>query len=172
LVVSSLVINPRVTLPLEWSQGAARAEFQRREAESAGQAIGLSTQIFNAGTGREINTVFATFSRERPDALFFSPDPFFIVRRVQIATLAARHAIPTSFSTRDPVEVGGLMSYGSKALDGYREAGVYTGRILQGTKPTDLPVVQTSKFEFVINAQTALMLGLTIPDFCFPSPTS
>jgi putative ABC transport system substrate-binding protein len=140
------------------------AEFQRGEAESAGRAMGLSTQIFNVGTSREINTVFATFARERPDALFFSPDPLYIVQRVQIATLAARHAIPTSFSTRDPIEVGGLMSYGSKAVDGYREAGVYTGRILKGTKPADLPVVQISKFELVINAQTALMLGLTIPD--------
>jgi putative ABC transport system substrate-binding protein len=142
----------------------ARAEFQRSETESAGRTMGLRTQIFNAGTGREINAVFATLARERPDALFVSPDPFYIVRCVQIATLAARHAIPTSFSTRVPVEAGGLMSYGSKALDGYREAGVYAGRILQGTKPADLPVVQTSKFELVINAQTAFMLGLTIPD--------
>jgi len=126
--------------------------------------MGLTTQIVNAGTSREINTVFATFARERPDALFISPDPFYNDKRVQIATLAARHAIPTSFSTRVPVEAGGLMSYGSKALDGYREAGVYAGRILQGTKPADLPVVQISKFELVINAQTALMLGLTIPD--------
>ena len=142
----------------------ARAEFQRGEAESAGRAMGLTTQIVNAGTSRDINTVFATFARERPDALFISPDPFYNVRRVQIATLAARHAIPTSFSTRVPVEVGGLMSYGSKALDGYREAGVYTGRILKGTNPADLPVVQVSSFELVINAQTALMLGLTVPD--------
>jgi putative tryptophan/tyrosine transport system substrate-binding protein len=142
----------------------ARAEFQRREAESAGRAMGFNTEALNAGTAREINTVFATFARERPDALFFSPDPFYLVQRVQLATLAARYAIPTSFSTRDPVEAGGLMSYGSKNLDSYREAGVYTGRILRGTKPADLPVVQTSKFELVINAQTALMLGLTIPD--------
>jgi putative ABC transport system substrate-binding protein len=141
----------------------ARAEFQQSEAVSVGRAMGLSTQIFNAGTGREINTVFATLARERPDALFVSADPFYNVRCVQIATLAARHAIPTSFSTRVPVEAGGLMSYGS-TLDGYREAGVYAGRILQGTKPADLPVVQTSKFELVINAQTAFMLGLTIPD--------
>jgi len=125
--------------------------------------MGLTTQIVNAGTSRDINTVFATFARERPDALFISPDPFYNDRRVQIATLAARHAIPTSFSTRVPVEAGGLMSYGS-TLDGYREAGVYTGRILKGTNPADLPVVQVSSFELVINAQTALMLGLTIPD--------
>jgi len=141
----------------------ARAEFQRGEAESAGRAMGLTTQIVNAGTSRDINTVFATFARERPDALFISPHPFYNVQRVQIAMLAARHAIPTSFSTLVPVEAGGLMSYGS-TLDGYREAGVYTGRILKGTNPADLPVVQVSSFELVINAQTALMLGLTIPD--------
>jgi putative ABC transport system substrate-binding protein len=82
---------------------------------------------------------------------------------VQLATLAARHAIPTSFSVRDPVDVGGLMSYGTNILDGYRQAGVYTGRVLKGAKPADLPIVQSSKFELVINAQTALMLGLTVP---------
>jgi putative tryptophan/tyrosine transport system substrate-binding protein len=85
------------------------------------------------------------------------------VRRVQIATLAAHHAIPTSFSIREPVEAGGLMSYGTKILDAYRQTGLYTGRILKGAKPADLPVVQSSKFELVINAQTALMLGLAVP---------
>jgi putative tryptophan/tyrosine transport system substrate-binding protein len=123
----------------------------------------LHIQIFNAGTGREINTAFATLARERPDALFVSPDPFFVVRRVQLATLAARHGIPTSFSVRDLVDAGGLMSYGTNILDAYRQAGVYTGRVLKGAKPADLPVVQSVKFELVINAQTALMLGLTVP---------
>jgi ABC-type uncharacterized transport system substrate-binding protein len=141
----------------------ARAELQAREAESAGRAMGLRIQIFNAGTGHEINTAFATLARERPDALFVSPDPFYVIRRVQLATLAARHAIPTSFSTRDPVDAGGLMSYGTNVLDAYRQAGVYTGRVLKGAKPADLPIVQSSKFELVINAQTALMLGLTVP---------
>jgi putative ABC transport system substrate-binding protein len=141
----------------------ARAELQVREAESAGRAMGLQIQIFRAGSGPEINTVFASLARERPDALFVNPDPFFVARRVQLATLAARHAIPTSFSTRDPVDVGGLMSYGTNILDAYRQAGVYTGRVLKGAKPADLPIVQPSKFELVINAQTALMLGLTVP---------
>ena len=125
--------------------------------------MGLQIQIFNAGTSREINAAFATLARERPDALFVSPDPFFNARRVQLATLAARHAIPTSFSARDYVEAGGLMSYGTNINDAYRQAGVYSGRVLKGAKPADLPVVQSTKFELVINAQTALMLGLTVP---------
>jgi ABC-type uncharacterized transport system substrate-binding protein len=125
--------------------------------------MGLQIQIFNAGTGREINAAFATLARERSDALFVGPDPFFVARRVQLATLAARHAIPTSFSVREFAEAGGLMSYGTNIVDAYRHAGVYTGRVLKGAKPADLPVVQSSKFELVINAQTALMLGLTVP---------
>jgi putative tryptophan/tyrosine transport system substrate-binding protein len=142
----------------------ARAESQVKEAESAGRQMGLRIQIFNAGTGREINAAFATLARERPDALLVSPDPFFVVRRVQLATLAARHAIPTSFSNRDPVEAGGLMSYGPNIAGAYHQAGVYAGRILKGAKPADLPIVQSSKFELVINAETARMLGLTVPD--------
>ncbi len=141
----------------------ARAESQVREVESAGRAMGMRMQIFNTGTGREINAAFATLARERPDALFLSPDPYFTTRRVQIATLAVRHAIPTSFSVPEAVEAGGLMSYGTSIVDAFRQAGVYTGRVLKGAKPADLPVVQSSKFELVINAQTALMLGLTVP---------
>ena len=141
----------------------ARAASQVRDAEHAGHAMGLQIQIFNAGTGREINAAFATLARERSDALFVGPDPFFVARRVQLATLAARHAIPTSFSVREFAEAGGLMSYGTNIVDAYRHAGVYTGRVLKGAKPADLPVVQSSKFELVINAQTALMLGLTVP---------
>ena len=141
----------------------ARAETQVREAESAARAMGLKVQSLRAGSGREINAVFETFQRERPDALFVSPDPYFVVRRAQIVTLAARHAIPTSFSVREPVETGGLMSYGTDLSDVYRQAGVYIARILKGAKPADLPIVQTTKFELVINAQTALMLGLTVP---------
>jgi putative ABC transport system substrate-binding protein len=93
-----------------------------------------------------------------------TPDPFFTARRAQIATLAARHGIPTSFPARDYVEAGGLMSYGPNLNDAFRQAGVYTGRVLKGAKIADLPVVQSTKFELVINAQTALMLGLTVPD--------
>ena len=125
--------------------------------------MGLQVQIFNVGTSREINAAFTTLARERPDALLIGPDPFFTTRRVQLATLAARHAIPSSFSVRDYPEAGGLMSYGTNVLDAYRQSGVYAGRVLKGAKPADLPVVQSSKFELVINAQTALMLGLTVP---------
>jgi len=135
----------------------ARAELQVRETESAGRAMGLQIQIFSAGTGREINTVFASLATRRPVRQPGLPDV------CSLTTLAARHAIPTSFSTRDPVDVGGLMSYGTNILDAYRQAGVYTGRVLKGAKPADLPIVQPSKFELVINAQTALMLGLTVP---------
>jgi len=141
----------------------ARAASQVKEAEQAGRAMGLQIQVFNAGTGREINAAFETLARERPDALFVGPDPFFVARRVQLATLAARHAIPTSFSVREFAEAGGLMSYGTNIVDAYRHAGVYAGRVLKGAKPADLPVVQSAKFELVINAQTALMLGLTVP---------
>jgi putative ABC transport system substrate-binding protein len=141
----------------------ARAASQVSEVEFAGRGMGLQIQFFNTGTGREINAAFATIARERPDALFVGPDPYFVVRRMQLATLAARHAIPTSFSTRDPVETGGLMSYGTNIDDAYRQAGTYAGRILKGMKPADLPVVQSSKFELVINVHTAGMLGLTVP---------
>jgi ABC-type uncharacterized transport system substrate-binding protein len=141
----------------------ARAEAQAGEAQAAGRAMGLQVRIFNAGTPREISAAFATFADERPDALFVSPDPFFVVRRVQLATLAARHAIPSSFSVRELPEAGALMSYGTNIMDSYRQAGVYAGRILKGAKPADLPVVQSTKFELVINAETARMLGLTVP---------
>jgi putative ABC transport system substrate-binding protein len=141
----------------------ARAESQVNEVDSDGRQMSLRIQIFKTATSREINTAFATFARERPDALLVSPDPLYVVRRAQLVTLAARHAIPTSFSNRDPVEAGGLMSYGTNIADAYRQAGAYAGRILRGAKPADLPVMQSSKFELVINAQTALMLGLTVP---------
>jgi putative ABC transport system substrate-binding protein len=125
--------------------------------------MGLKIQVLNASTSREINAAFATLVRERPDALFVGGDPFFQVRRVQLATLAARHAVPATYPQRDFAEAGGLMSYGSNINDGYRQVGVYTGRILKGAKPAELPVVQASKFELVINAETARMLGLEVP---------
>jgi putative tryptophan/tyrosine transport system substrate-binding protein len=140
----------------------SRAELHAKEAEAAGRAMGLEVQVFNAGTSGEIDAAFAAFARERPDALFVSPDPFFTVRRVQLATLAARHAIPSSFPTREPVDAGGLISYGSNINDAYRQTGVYAGRILKGAQPRDLPVLQSTKFELVVNARTAQMLGLTI----------
>ena len=132
--------------------------------EAAARAMGLQIQVLNASTSREIDAAFATFVRERPDALFVGGDPFFNSRRVQLAILAARHASPRDiFGSRDIAEAGGLMSYGTNIADAYRQVGVYAGRILKGAKPADLPVVQSTKFELVINAQTARMLGLTVP---------
>ena len=103
------------------------------------------------------------FVREPPDALFVGLDPFLSSRRVQLVNLASRHALPAIFSNRDDAEAGGLMSYGANIADAYRQVGVYAGRILKGAKPADLPVVQSSKFELIINAETARMLGLTVP---------
>ena len=132
-------------------------------AESAAHAMGLQARIFNASHSREINDAFTTIARDGHEALLVGPDPYFVVRRAQLVTLAARHAIPTSYNIRDFVEAGGLMSYGTNAVDAYRQVGVYAGRILKGTKPADLPVVQSSKFELVFNLATALMLGLEVP---------
>jgi ABC-type uncharacterized transport system substrate-binding protein len=140
-----------------------RAEFLVKDAESAGRTMGLHLEVFSASSVGGINVAFAMLARERPDALLVTPDPFFLVRRAQLVTLAARHAIPTSFSGRDYIEAGGLMSYGPNINDAFRQTGVYAGRVLKGAKPADLPVIQSSKFELVINAQTALMLSLTVP---------
>jgi ABC-type uncharacterized transport system substrate-binding protein len=142
---------------------ASRAESTRTEAEAAARAMGLQIQLFNASTSREIDAVFAGFARERPDLLLVGADPIFTSRRVQLANLAAHRSIPTTYGARDNAEVGGLMSYGARMTDAYRQMGAYAGRILKGAKPADLPVVQSSKFELVINAQTARMLGLTVP---------
>jgi putative ABC transport system substrate-binding protein len=134
-----------------------------KDVETAARAMGLQIQILNTTSSREITAAFATFVRERPDALFVAGDSLFTTRRVQLATLAVRHALPAIYSAREYCEVGGLMSYGSSPTDAHRQAGVYTGRILKGAKPADLPVVQASKFELVINAETARILGLTVP---------
>ena len=142
---------------------ATATETTLRDVESAARAMGLQIQVLNASTSREINAAFATFVRERPDALFVGLDPFLNSRRVQLVNLASRHALPATFSNRDIAEIGGLMSYGTNIADAYRQVGVYTGRILKGAKPADLPVVQATKFELVINAETARMLGLTVP---------
>jgi putative ABC transport system substrate-binding protein len=130
---------------------------------SGARAISLEVQIFNATTSREISEVFATFGRERPDALVIDLDPFLTSRRVQLVTLAMRHAIPASYAVREFAEIGGLMSYGSRLIDAYRQLGVYTGRVLKGAKPAELPVLQASKFELVINAETARILGVSVP---------
>jgi len=142
---------------------AERAATQATDIDAAARAMGLKIRIFNTGNSGDINAAFAVIAGERTDALFVSADPIFNARRAQLATLAARPALPSSFSVREAVEAGGLMSYGPNIIDAYRQIGIYTGRVLKGTKPADLPVVQSSKFELVINNQTARMLGLTVP---------
>jgi ABC-type uncharacterized transport system substrate-binding protein len=139
------------------------AEIILRDVGPAARAMGLQTQVLKASTSREIDAAFETFGRERPDALFVAPDPFFSNRRVQLVHLATLHKLPATCAGRQFPEVGGLMSYGTNVADAYRQLGVYAGRILKGAKPADLPVVQASKFELVLNAQTARMLGLTVP---------
>ncbi|MFL5090385.1 MAG: ABC transporter substrate-binding protein, partial [Xanthobacteraceae bacterium] len=126
-------------------------------------AMGLQLQVLNARTNHEINAAFATLARAPSDALFVAGDPFFTSRRFQLVNLTSRHAVPATFGTREFAEAGGLMSYGSNIADAWRQVGAYAGRILAGAKPADLPVVQASKFELVINAETARMLGIAIP---------
>jgi putative ABC transport system substrate-binding protein len=139
------------------------AESTLRDVPEAARAIGLQIQILNASTSREIEAAFATIALDRADALFVAPDGFFNARRVQIATLATHYRIPAAYASREVVETGGLMSYGTDLLDMYRQVGIYTGRILKGANPPNLPVVQSTKFEFVINLQTARLLGLDVP---------
>jgi putative ABC transport system substrate-binding protein len=134
-----------------------------RDVEAAARAIGLQVQVLKADTPREINAAFENIGRDRPDALFVAPSTFLISRRLQVAQLAAFHRLPAVYPARGFVEVGGLMSYGTDIMDAFRQLGVYAGRILKGAKPADLPVVQSSKFELVINAETARMLGLDVP---------
>jgi putative ABC transport system substrate-binding protein len=143
---------------------APNAEATLREIPEAARALGLQIQILNASTSREIEAAFATLVRDRADALFLAPDAFFVSRRVQFVTLTARHGIPAAYASREEAEAGGLMSYGTAILDMYRQVGVYTGQILKGAKPADLPVVQSTKFEFVINMQTARALGIEVPN--------
>ncbi len=139
-------------------------ELTLQDIPEAARALGLQIQILEASTSREIEAAFATLVRERADALFVTGDGFFSSRRVQFATLAARDRIPTSCSNREMAEAGLLMSYGADNLDMFRQAGLYTGQILQGAKPADLPVLQSTKFEFVINLQTARALGIEVPN--------
>ena len=142
---------------------ATSAEATLRVQEAA-RVMGLQIHILNATTIDEIDTAFATLARDRPDALYVVPNGFFASRKVQIAILAARDRIPATYSSRAYVAAGGLMSYGTDAADSYRQVGAYTGKILKGAKPADLPVLQPTKFELVINLRTAKDLGLTIPE--------
>jgi putative tryptophan/tyrosine transport system substrate-binding protein len=174
-LVSGELTAKRLELLRELVPGAARigvrvnpanattTESTLRDVQPAASAMGLQTQVFNASTSHEIDMAFATFVRERCDAVFVGIDVFFNSRRAQLVNLASRHALPATFVNRDFAEIGGLMSYGTNIADAFRQVGVYAGHILKGAKPADLPVLQPTKFELGINAQTARMLGLEIP---------
>jgi putative ABC transport system substrate-binding protein len=150
----ALLLNPA-------NAGSAAATL--REVQEAAPALGLQIQILNATTIAEINSAFASFARERPDALFLAGDGFFLDRRVQFATLTARDRIPASGADSPFVKAGGLMSYGTDLAEAFRQVGDYAGRILKGEKPAELPVLQSTKFEFVLNQQTAQALGIAVP---------
>jgi putative ABC transport system substrate-binding protein len=170
---AAVLVAKRLALLRELVPGAARvavlvnpADPERTEAvlddaHAAARATTLEIQVLKASTSSEIDAAFA--SLERADALFVGPDGFFNTRRVQLALLTMRHAIPATYAAREYADAGGLMSYGTSLGDMYRQVGVYTGRILKGAKPADLPVIQSTKFELVINLQTAKLLGLSVP---------
>jgi putative ABC transport system substrate-binding protein len=142
---------------------ATNAESTLSAIDAAARPLGLQTQVLNASTSREIDAAFATFLRERPDALFVGSGAFFQSRRVQLVHSATRYAVPATYSSRQYAEIGGLMIYGANLTAAYRQLGIYAGRILNGTKPADLPVVQATKFDLIINVQTARLLDLEIP---------
>ena len=142
---------------------ATTAESTLKDVTPAARAMGLQILVLKASTSREIDAGFDSFVRERPDALFVNPDPFFVSRLVQLVHLASRHGVPATYGYRQFAEAGGLMSYGPSVADAMRQVGIYTGRILKGAKPADLPVVQSAKFELVINHQIARTLGLEVP---------
>jgi putative tryptophan/tyrosine transport system substrate-binding protein len=150
----AMLVNP--------SYPATSAEV--RDVQAAARTIGLQIDLLTASTSREIDAALATFIRKRPDALFVGGDPFLLGQRDQIASLAAHHAVPTTYPQREYVDAGGLMSYGTSVPKGYPQAGVYTGRILRGAKPAELPVLQPTNLELAINLKTAKALGLDVPD--------
>jgi putative ABC transport system substrate-binding protein len=150
----ALLVNPA---------DATNTETMLREVGPAARAIGWQMQVLNADTIDAIDAAFASFERERPDALFVGSSAFYTSRRVQLVQLTARHAVPAAYVGRQFTEIGGLMSYGANLTDAWRQAGLYTGRVIKGAKAADLPVMQASKFELVINAHTAKMIGLTVP---------
>ena len=150
----AVLVNPANT---------ANAETTLEGLQQGARILGVKVRVAKASDPAEIDAAFASLAQLRPDALFVGPDSFFNSRRVQLATLAARHAIPATYAVRDYVEAGGLMSYGTSVHDMFRQVGIYTGRVLKGEDPADLPVVQSTKFELVINLSTAKALGLDIP---------
>jgi putative ABC transport system substrate-binding protein len=151
--IIAMLVNPN----------SPETEAERRDVPAAAQAIGQQLVVFDVSSDRDIETAFATLVQRGADALFVGTGAFLYSKRERVVALAARHAIPTIYTGRDAVVAGGLMSYGSRNEDAYRQAGNYTGRILKGEKPADLPVIQSTKFEFVINLKTAKTLGLEVP---------
>jgi putative ABC transport system substrate-binding protein len=139
-------------------------ESAQRGIPDAARALGLQIQVLKASTKSEIEAAFATLARDRADALHVAGDVFFTSRRVQFATLAASYRIPAIYPSREAVEAGGLMGYATDRVDMWRQVGAYTGQVLKGAKPADLPVLQSTKFEFVINMQTARALGIEVPN--------
>src|SRR5262249_32446713 len=156
-------VVPKATRIAVLINPANRSSADATEVTEAARPLGLQLHILNAATSGEIDAAFAAFARERADALFVAGDVFFTSRSVQFATLAARDRLPTSYSARRMTEAGVLMSYGTDIADSSGQVGIYSGGILKGTKPADLPVLQSDKFELVINLQTAKLLGLEIP---------
>jgi ABC-type uncharacterized transport system substrate-binding protein len=146
-----------------FASGVAILEGAKKEVQTAAATLGLEIDVFEAKTNREIDAAFATIAEKRADVLLVNPTPLYISRRVQVVSLAMRDRLPAIYPLREFAEVGGLMTYGTSQRDEYRKMGVYAGRILKGAKPADLPVEQSSKFEFVINLQTAKALGLDVP---------
>ncbi len=152
-VVVGVLVNP----------ASPNAETISKDLQAAARTLGLQIHVVNAATEREFGAAFATLVQQRAGALVVGPDAFFNAQRGELVALAARHAIPAIYEWREFAAAGGLMTYGTSLIDGYRQAGVYTGRILKGEKPADLPVQQPVKFELVINLKTAKALGLTVP---------
>jgi putative tryptophan/tyrosine transport system substrate-binding protein len=150
-----------ITMLVNPNYPATSAEV--RDVQAGARSLGLQIDVLNASTSREIDASLATFVSKRPDALFVGGDPFLLGQRDQIVSLAARHAVPTTYPQREYVDAGGLMSYGTSVPNGYRQAGFYTGRILRGAKPSELPVLQPTKLELAINLKTAKALGLDVP---------
>jgi putative tryptophan/tyrosine transport system substrate-binding protein len=162
-LLRELVPNANRVAVLVNPSNIANAKANLREVKDAARLVGLPIDILKASTSREIEAAFATMAGERVEALFVTGDTYFLSRRLQLATRATRHGIPTSDVSREFVEAGGLMSYGTDLAAMYHQVGAYTGRILKGAKPADLPVVQSTKFEFAINMQTAKALGVKVP---------
>jgi len=158
------MVPSAVTIGMLMNSTSPISELERQDAEAAARTLGLPAIVKSASSEGEIAAAFAGFAERRIDALFIVTDPFFVARRRQVAALAMRHGLPTIVPTREGVEAGGLFSYSANQNEAYRLVGAYVSRILKGEKPADLPVVQATKFELVINLTTAKALGLTVPD--------